>query len=313
MHYSDFGLINTKKLLIRALHGGYAVPAFNFYNMETLQAILNAVLPTHSPVILAVSESALDYMTPNMLMGMIHGAQFKKNQVALHLDHGHSFESCKRAINIGFSSVMFDGSNLTLEKNIEISKKVADYAHKYDVSVETELGVLAGIEDEKTFGKTCSYTNPDIVADFVKQTRTDSLAVAIGTSHGLYKRKSEDEKLRLDILKQIAANIPTIPLVLHGASVVPQKFVNKINTFGGKITFARGIKPIQLRQAISLHITKINIDSDSRLAFTASIRETFAKHPDVINPREYLAKAVDTIAQNCIDEIINIMGSCNKV
>lgn len=313
MHYSDFGLINTKKLLTRALQGGYAVPAFNFYNMETLVAILHAVQITDSPAILAVSESALDYMTPGILMGMISGAQYKKNQVALHLDHGHSFESCKHAIDLGFSSVMFDGSNLSLKKNIEISRKVVDYAHKFNVSVETELGILAGIEDENTFADSHSYTNPNIVADFVKQTCTDSLAVAIGTSHGIYKRKNEKEKLRFDILKQIANNIPKTPLVLHGASNIPKKFVTKINRFGGDINLACGISPSQLRHAIPLHITKINVDSDSRLAFTASIRETFSKQPNTINPREYLKTATDTMTKNCIDEIINIMGSNNKI
>ena len=313
MHYSDFGLINTKKLLTRALNGGYAIPAFNFYNMESMQAILNAAQITNSPIILAVSESALEYMGENILMGMICGAKYKKNQIALHLDHGHSFESCKKAIDAGFSSVMFDGSSLPLKKNIEISKRVADYAHKFDVSVETELGVLAGIEDELTFANSHSYTNPDIVKDFVKQTNTDSLAIAIGTSHGIYKRKNNNEKLRFDILKKIATNVPKTPLVLHGASTIPQKFINKIDKFGGDINFACGISPAQLRHAISLHIAKINIDSDSRLAFTASIRETFAKQPDIVNPREYLQIAQNAMAKNCIDEIINIMGSNNKL
>lgn len=313
MHYSDFGLINTKKLLSNALNDGYAVPAFNFYNMETLLAILTAANKTKSPVILAVSESALKYMDDNILMGMIAGAKYKKNQVALHLDHGHSFESCKHAIDLGFSSVMFDGSSLSLKKNIETSKKVADYAHKFNVSVETELGVLAGIEDENTFADSNFYTNPDIVANFVKQTKTDSLAVAIGTSHGIYKRSNNIEKLRFDILKKIANNIPKTPLVLHGASTIPQKFINQINKFGGNINFAHGISPTQLRHAISLHITKINIDSDSRLAFTAGIRKTFKTQPNTVNPREYLQTAMHNMTQNCIDEIQNIMGSSNKI
>ena len=313
MHYSDFCLVNTKKLLTRALAGKYAVPAFNFYNMETLIAILRAAELTKSPVILAVSESALEYMTPDILMGMIGGAKYKKNQVALHLDHGHSFESCKKAIDMGFSSVMFDGSKLPLTKNIEISKRVADYAHKFDVSVETELGVLAGIEDKNTFAKQNYYTNPDIVADFVRQTGTDSLAIAIGTAHGIYKHKTNATKLRFDILEQIATNIPKIPLVLHGASTIPQKFITKINKFGGKIKSANGISPAQLRQAIALHITKINIDSDSRMAFTASLRETLAKEPNLVNPREYLENVMDAITQNCVDEIENIMGSHNTI
>ena len=312
MHYSDFGLTNTKKLLIRAMRGKYAVPAFNFYNMETLKAILNAATQTNSPVILAVSESALKYMDDDILMGMIRGAKYKKNQVALHLDHGHSFESCKHAIDIGFSSVMFDGSALPLSENIKISKKIADYAHKHDVSAETELGVLAGIEDELTYADSHLYTDPDIVADFVKQTNTDSLAIAVGTSHGLYKRKSDNEKLRFDILQQIANNIPNTPLVLHGASSIPQKYINDINKYGGKLNNARGINAAQLKRAISMHITKINVDSDLRLAFTAGIREQFYKNRSITNPRQYLNFAMDKVTKQCVDEIKNIMGSANK-
>lgn len=313
MHYSDFGLINTKKLLSAALRGGYAIPAFNFYNMETLLAILRATQITQSPVILQVSESALSYMSDDILMGMIRGAQYKKNQVALHLDHGHSFDICKRAVDIGFSSVMFDGSALSMSDNIKISRRVADYAHKFDVSVETELGILAGIEDENTKSNSHFYTDPAIVKDFVKQTNTDSLAVAIGTSHGAYKTKNKNQRLRFDILEQIANNIPKTPLVLHGASSIPQKFVNTINKFGGDIQNARGISPAQLRHAISLHITKINVDSDSRIAFTAAIRETLAKQKNIFDPRKYLTVAMDNITQNCIDEIQNIMGSGYKI
>ena len=283
MHYSEFGLVNAKKLQMRALNGGYAVPAFNFYNMETLKAILTAAEQTNSPIILAVSESALKYMGDDILMGMIRGAKYKKNQIALHLDHGHSFESCKHAIDIGFSSVMFDGSALPWSENIKISKKITDYAHKYDVSVETELGVLAGIEDELTHSDSHFYTDPNRVADFVKRTNTDSLAIAIGTSHGLYKIKSENEKLRFDILQQIANNIPKTPLVLHGASSIPQKYINDINKYGGKLNNARGISATQLKRAISMHITKINVDSDLRLAFTAGIREQFFKNKKELN------------------------------
>lgn len=312
MHYSCFGLANTKKLLNRAMNGGYAIPAFNFYNMETLKAILKAAEITQSPIILQVSESALDYIGDDILMGMIAGAKYKVGQIALHLDHGHSFEACKRAIDIGFSSVMFDGSKLPLSKNIQISKQVADYAHKFDVSVETELGVLAGIEDKNTQSDKHQYTDPNIVKDFVKQTGTDSLAVAIGTAHGAYKQKSRNEKLRFDILKQIATNIPKTPLVLHGASSIPQKFVKNINKFGGDIKNAHGIAPAQIRKAISLHVAKINVDSDSRLAFTSAVREYLAKNKTVFSPRDYLESAMDTITQNCIDEIQNIMGSGYK-
>lgn len=313
MHYSCFGLVNTKKLLNQALKDGYAIPAFNFYNMETLLAILKAAERTKSPVILQVSESALSYMGDDILMGMIAGARYRVGQIALHLDHGHSFEICKRAIDMGFSSVMFDGSKLSLHDNIKISKQVAEYAHKFDVSVETELGVLAGIEDKNTKSNKHQYTDPDLVKDFVKQTQTDSLAVAVGTSHGAYKRKNKNEKLRFDILEQIANNIPKTPLVLHGASSIPQKFIKNINKFGGNIKNAYGIAPSQLRRAISLHVAKINVDSDSRLAFTSAVRETLSKEKQVFDPREYLSSAMDAITKNCIDEIQNIMGSGYKI
>ena len=311
--YFCYGLVNSKFLLMRALHGGYAIPAFNFYNMETLLAMLRAAEITQSPVILQVSEPALNYMGDDVLMGMIRGAKYKKNQVALHLDHGHSFDVCKRAVDLGFSSVMFDGSNLPLSENIKISRRVTDYAHKFDVSVETELGMLAGTEDENTKSALHLFTEPELVKDFVTKTKTDSLAVAIGTSHGAYKTKHKDTKLRFDILKQIANEIPKTPLVLHGASSVPQKLVTQINKFGGDITGARGISPSQLRKAIELHITKINVDSDSRLAFTAAVRETLARQPREFSPRTYLKNAMNAITANCIDEIQNIMGSGYKI
>jgi len=313
MHYSCFGLANTKSLLTRALRDGYAVPAFNFYDMETLLAILHAADITQSPIILQVSEEALKYMGDDILMGMICGAKYKPNRVALHLDHGHSFEICKHAIDMGFSSVMFDGSALPLSENIKISRRVADYAHKFDVSVETELGVLAGTEDENTKSDSHLYTDPALVKDFVKQTQTDSLAVAIGTLHGAYKTKNKDAKLRFDILKQIANNIPKTPLVLHGASSIPQKFVKTINKFGGDIGTARGIPVAQLRKTIAYHVAKINVDTDSRLAFTAAVRETLSRDPAVFNPRKYLTHAMDIITANCIDEIQNIMGSGYKI
>jgi len=313
MHYSDFWLTNTKTLLKRAMHDGYAVPAFNFYNMETLQAILDAAQITQSPVILAVSESALEYMGGDMLMGMIRGAQYKRGQIALHLDHGHSFDVCKRACDMGFSSVMFDGSTLPLDKNISESRRIADYVHKFDVSLECELGVLAGHEDKNTTAKKHLYTDPELVKDFVRQTKTDSLAIAIGTSHGAHKRKSPNESLRFDILEQIAKNIPNTPLVLHGASSIPQKYVNQINKFGGDIKNARGISPAQIRRAISMHIAKVNIDSDSRFAFTASIRKTLSAQPEIFDPRIYLESARKEITKNCIDEIQNIMGSGYKI
>ena len=313
MHYSDFKLATTKTLLARAMRGGYAVPAFNFYNLETLSAILDAANITQSPVILAVSETALEYMGDKLLMGMIHGATYKKNQIALHLDHGHSFEICKHAINLGFSSVMFDGSTLSLDENIKISRRVSDYAHKFGVSVETELGALSGKEDKNTKSTNPIYTDPNLVKDFVKQTKTDLLAIAIGTSHGAYKRKTNKETLRFDILKQIADNIPNIPLVLHGASNIPQKYIKNINKFGGDIKNAFGIPPAQIRKAISLHVAKVNVESDSRLAFTSAVREFLYTKKSDFNPRDYLCNAKNEMTKNCINEIQNIMGSGYKI
>ena len=312
MHYSDFGLADTKTLLKQAMRQGYAVPAFNLYNMETLTAILDAAKITQSPVILAVSESALEYMGGDILMGMIRGAEYKRGQIALHLDHGHSFDVCKYACELGFSSVMFDGSALPLDKNISESRRVADYVHKFGMSLETELGVLAGTEDKNTTAKNHSFTNPELVKDFVRQTKTDSLAVAIGTTHGAYKRKSANESLRFDILEKITENIPNTPLVLHGASSIPQKYVNQINKFGGDVKNAYGTSPAQIRRAIKMHIAKVNVDSDSRLAFTAAVRKTLATKPEIFDPRTYLSNGVAEMTKNCIDEIQNIMGSGYK-
>ena len=313
MHYSDFELTNTKKLLMRAMRGGYAVPAFNFFDMETLNAILTAAKITQSPIILAVSEGALEYMGPSMLMGMIWGAKYKKNQIALHLDHGHSFESCKRAIDLGFSSVMFDGSALPIDENIKISRRVADFAHKFDVSVETELGILSGTEDKNTKSNKHNFTDPALVRDFVKQTQTDSLAVAIGTAHGAYKKQNKNESLHFDILEQITKQIPNTPLVLHGASTIPQKYIKTIDKFGGDMKNACGISPAQIRKAIALHITKVNIDSDSRLAFTSAVRKTLFQNKSIFDPREYLSTAQTEMTNNCIATIQNIMGSGFKI
>lgn len=314
MDYKDFSLVNTKKMFSDALSGHYAVPAFNFYNMETLQAIINAAHDTHSPVILAVSESALKYMGADLLRGMIWGLNLKdKDNVALHLDHGSSFESCVQAIELGFSSVMIDGSKLPFDANVALAKQVADYAHQYDVSVEAELGVLSGIEDENTKSSKSSYTNPDDVVNFVNATNIDSLAIAIGTSHGAYKRKSNDEELRFDILDKVAQQLPDFPLVLHGASSIPQHFIKTINEFGGKISNALGIPVEQLKRAVEKNICKINVDSDSRLAFTAGVRELLATKPDNLNPRDYLSAGQKNIYENCVEEIKNIMNSANKL
>ncbi len=313
MDYKDFGLVNTRKMFSDAIANHYAVPAFNFYNMETLAAILDAARQTHSPVILAASESAIKYMTPELMMGMIWGANIKpSDNIALHLDHGSSFDACVRAIEMGFSSVMIDASKLPLADNIALTKTVVDYAHKFDVTVEAELGTLSGIEDENTHSTTSSYTNPDDVVTFVNETNIDSLAIAIGTSHGAYKRKSADEELRFDILDDVAAKLPEFPLVLHGASSIPQKFVNIINEYGGHISGARGIDDAQLRRAVKTNICKINVDSDSRLAMTAGVRESMAMKPENFNPREYLGLGKKLITENCIDEIKNIMDSENR-
>lgn len=312
MKYTELGLVNTNKMFHDAITGGYAIPAFNFYNMETLNAILNATRETHSPVILAVSESALKYMGPDMLIGMIRGANIQPHeQIALHLDHGSSIDTCKTAIELGFSSVMIDASKMPFEENIKISKQVAELAHKHNVSVEAELGTLGGIEDENTFG-TIGYTNPADVEKFVTETNIDSLAVAIGTSHGAYKRKATTEELRFDILADIATRLPGFPLVLHGASNIPQKLISTINEFGGKISNALGIDETQLRHATKLNICKINVDSDLRLAFTAGVRKSLAQNPNNFNPRDYLREAQISVTQTCIDEIKNIMGSENK-
>ena len=314
MKYTDLGLINTNELFADALVNHYAVPAFNVYNMETIDAVINAARIAHSPIIIAVSESALKYMGADMLIGMIRGAKISPNErIALHLDHGKDFNICKHAIELGFSSVMIDASKLPLSENIAASKQVSDFAHQHNVSVEAELGTLAGIEDETTFGTTSTYTNPTDVETFVNATDIDSLAIAIGTSHGAYKRKRDDEELQFDILADIALRLPKFPLVLHGASNIPQKLITTINEFGGKISGARGIDENQLRRATKMNICKINVDSDLRLAFTAAVRKSLSEKPDNFNPRDFLSLARTAMTQTCIDEIKYIMGSDNKL
>lgn len=314
MKYTDFGLVNTREMFADAIARKYAVPAFNFYNMETLVAILRAARLTHSPAILAVSESALKYMGADMLMGLIRGANISPDEkIALHLDHGGSFESCVRAIEMGFSSVMIDASKLPFDENVEITKRVVEFAHKHNVSVEAELGVLSGIEDENTFGNKSSYTNPDDVEKFVNATGIDSLAIAIGTSHGAYKRRRDDEELRLDILADVAVRLPEFPLVLHGASNIPQKLITTINEYGGKLSGARGIDVAQLRRATNMNVCKINVDSDLRLGFVAATRRELVTCPENFNPREFLSAATTTMTQICVDEIRDIMGSENML
>ena len=314
MNYEQFGLVNTHKMFADANAGGHAVGAFNFYNMETLTAILSAARDTLSPVILAVSESALEYMGEEMLMSMIRGAKIKPNeQIALHLDHGHSFNTCTHAIDLGFSSVMIDASGLPFAENIELSTRVAEYAHKYNVSVEAELGTLAGFEDENTNSNAEFFTDPNQAAEFVSRTNVDSLAVAIGTSHGAYKRKSSNDTLRFDILEKINKLLPNFPIVLHGASCIPNVLVDIINKNGGDIKDANGIPIEQLRHAAEMNVCKINVDSDNRMAFTAALREVLHQNPKIFNPREYMNTAKSAVYENTVGEIINIMNSANRL
>ena len=314
MFYEKFGLVNTAEMFAHAMAHRYAIGAFNFYNMETLIAISAAARETNSPIILAVSESALEYMGPDMLMSMIAGLKLSTNErVALHLDHGHSFESCAHAIDIGFSSVMIDASALPFEENIALSARVAEYAHARDVTVEAEIGIIGGHEDKNTHAANQLYTNPNDAIEFVTRTNVDSLAIAIGTSHGAYKRRSDSEQLRFDILGEIAHRLPNFPLVLHGASSVPKLLVDTINENGGNINAARGIPTDQLRQAILMGICKINVDTDSRLAFTAGVRLEMSENPNEFNPRKYLGLGTSAIYENTINEITNIMDSLDRL
>lgn len=314
MKFSDFGFVNTNEMLADALANKYAVPAFNFYNFETLTAIITAARKTHSPVILAVSESAMKYMGDDMLLGLMTGiCASPTEKIAIHLDHGHTLDACKHAIDLGFSSVMIDASAKSFNENIKLSRDVAKYAHRHNVSVEAELGILSGIEDENTKSSNSSYTDPDAAAKFVDATGIDSLAIAIGTSHGPYKCKSADEKLRFDILNEIEKRLPDFPLVLHGASNVPQEFIDIINTYGGKLHDACGIDEKQLKRVAKTNICKINVDSDLRLAFTAAVRKVLQSDPYIFNPRDYLTKAINYMTKKCVYEITNKMKSKNKI
>ena len=305
VNYKDLGLVNTKEMFKGAVDGGYAIPAFNFNNMEQMQAIVSACAETKSPVILQVSSGARKYANQTLLRYMAQGAVeyakelgWEKPQICLHLDHGDTFELCKSCVDMGFSSVMIDGSHHSYEDNIELTRKVVEYAHQYGVTVEGELGVLAGIEDEVS-AEHHTYTRPEEVVDFVKRTGVDSLAISIGTSHGANKFTPEqctrDENgklvpppLRFDILKEIEKQIPGFPIVLHGSSSVPQEYVDIINTYGGKLKDAIGIPEDQLREAARSAVCKINIDSDGRLAMTAVVRKFMAENPDKFDPRQYL-------------------------
>ncbi|MDP3399462.1 MAG: class II fructose-bisphosphate aldolase [Bacteroidales bacterium] len=317
--YKELGLVNSKELFAKAVKGGYAIPAFNFNNMEQMQAIVAACVETKSPVILQVSSGARKYANQTLLRYMAQGAvEYAKElgqniPIVLHLDHGDSFELCKSCIDMGFSSVMIDGSHHSFEDNIKLTKQVVEYAHAHGVTVEGELGVLAGVEDEVS-AEHHTYTQPEEVEEFVTRTGVDSLAISIGTSHGAFKFKpGQDPEIRLDILKEIEKRIPGFPIVLHGASSVPQEIVEQINKFGGKLEDSIGIPEEQLRKAAASAVCKINIDSDGRLAMTAAIRKVFAEQPGEFDPRKYLGPARDALKALYKNKIVNVLGSDNKI
>jgi len=319
VHFSELGLVNTREMFKKAVDGGYAIPAYNFNNLEQLQAIVTACVESRSPVIIQVSKGARDYANATMLRYMAMGAvQMAKEMgfdlpICLHLDHGDSFELCKSCIDNGFSSVMIDGSHHSYEENVALTKKVVDYAHQFDVTVEGELGVLAGIEDEVVAEKS-TYTRPEEVEDFVKKTGVDSLAISIGTSHGAYKFKpgTAVPPLRFDILEQIEKRIPGFPIVLHGASSVVQDYVTLINQYGGKMEGAVGVPEDQLRRAANSAVCKINIDSDGRLVVTAKVREYLANNPSEFDPRKYLGAARKELAELLKHKNETVLGSAGK-
>ena len=331
VNYKDLGLVNTREMFKRAVAGGYAIPAFNFNTMEQMQAIVMAAVETKSPVIMQVSKGARNYANATILRYMAEGAvAYAKElgcehpEIVLHLDHGDSFELCKDCIDMGFSSVMIDGSSLPYEENIALTKKVVEYAHAHDVTVEAELGVLAGVEDEVA-SEVSHYTKPEEVEDFSKRSGCDSLAISIGTSHGAYKftpaQCTRDPKtgklvpppLAFDILHEIEKRLPGFPIVLHGSSSVPQDEVDTINAHGGKLPDAVGIPEEQLREASKSAVCKINIDSDSRLAMTAAVRKHLAEHPGDFDPRQYLKPARENMKKMYIHKIVNVLGSDGKL
>jgi fructose-bisphosphate aldolase class II len=326
--YKELGLVNSREIFKKAITGQYAIPAFNFNDMEQLQAIVQACVDESSPVILQVSSGARKYANQTLLRYMAQGAveyakELGKNiPIVLHLDHGDTFELCKSCIEYGFSSVMIDGSHHSYDENVELTRKVVEYAHQHDVTVEGELGVLAGIEDD-VVAEHHTYTQPEEVEDFVSKTGVDSLAISIGTSHGANKFKPEqctrDENgvlvpppLRFDILEAIEKRIPGFPIVLHGSSSVPQKYVEIINNNGGKLKDAIGIPEEQLRRAAKSAVCKINIDSDGRLAMTAAIRQTFNEHPEWFDPRQYLGPAREWLKELYKHKVVSVLGSAGK-
>lgn len=331
--YKSLGLVNTREMFKKAMKGGYAVPAYNFNNMEQIQAIVTACLETQSPVILQVSSGARKYADQTLLQYMGQGAvEMMKNHarakglkeipIALHLDHGDTFELCKSCIETGFSSVMIDGSHHPYAKNIELTKQVVEYAHKYDVTVEGELGVLAGIEDEVSAAAS-TYTKPEEVIDFVSKTGVDSLAISIGTSHGANKFKPDQctrnadgvlipPELRFDILEKIQEKLSDFPIVLHGSSSVPVEAVKIINANGGALKDSIGIPEDQLRKACQYNVCKVNIDSDGRLWMTAAIRKLFNEKPAEFDPRKYLGPARDALVAMYKHKNQNVLGSAGK-
>jgi fructose-bisphosphate aldolase, class II len=329
VNYKDLGFVNTREMFKKAMAGKYAIPAYNFNNMEQIQSIIMACGQSKSPVIMQVSSGARKYANSTLLRYMGQGAVAMAREsgwnmpICLHLDHGDTFELCVSCIESGFSSVMIDGSHHPYDKNVELTKKVVEYAHKYDVSVEGELGVLSGIEDNVEAAKSI-YTQPDQVVDFCKKTGVDSLAISIGTSHGAYKFKPEQctkdpvtgvllpPPLRFDILEEIERRIPGFPIVLHGSSSVVPEYVKIINTYGGKLKAAVGIPAEQLRRAAKSAVCKINIDSDGRLVLTAMVRKVLAEKPEEFDPRKYLGPARDELVKMMIDKNQNVLGSAGK-
>jgi len=326
--YKELGLVNSKDLFKKAIDGGYAIPAYNFNNLEQMQAILQACVETKSPVILQVSSGARKYANATLLRNMAKGAtEYVKElgyevPIVLHLDHGDTFELCKDCIDNGFSSVMIDGSHHSFEENIELTKKVVEYAHKHDVTVEGELGVLAGVEDD-VVAEESSYTKPEEVEEFVKKTGVDSLAISIGTSHGAHKftpaqcTKDENGKLvppplKFDILEEIEKRIPGFSIVLHGSSSVPLEYVEMINENGGNLDAAIGIPEEQLRKAAKSAVCKINIDSDGRLAMTAAVRKVMKEKPGEFDPRKYLGPAREELKKLYMHKNNTVLGSAQK-
>ncbi|MHB8769645.1 MAG: class II fructose-bisphosphate aldolase [Syntrophales bacterium] len=323
MMYRSVGFVNTRAMFAGAMQGGYAVPAYNFNNMEQLQAIVMACLDTQSPVILQVSKGARDYADRTLLTRMGQGAVEMMKRVAreraigeipiaLHLDHGDSVELCVSCIETGFSSVMIDGSHLSLAENVAVTREVVAYARPRGVTVEGELGILAGLEDEVVAAEH-TYTSPDEVEEFVKRTGVDSLAISIGTSHGAYKFKAgQKPEIRLDILHEIERRIPGFPIVLHGSSSIPPEAVAAINRYGGRVKDSIGIPESQLREAARSSVCKINIDSDGRIVMTAKLREVLALNPQEFDPRKYLGPARDALLAMYREKNRSVLGSAGR-